>query len=416
MKSNISREFEVFKNVIIKQTGASLDEPLLKAVASGIDEFGGWLDRAAAGLEERVKGLRDENETLRSLVGIGEADVRAKILEQAAELNFLRDQLLALKADLSASGKANDALRLELEQFRQELGRIRELREKENGKNSGELSKLLEKLDALEAKISKQQGEIEEEKKKLSADNSAALEQARRAVEARAREEIRLLGTRLRNLGNPISGSAKFCLEKIEGMRNLSKKGKNCEEALELAPDLDLIMRNGQEITQVLDSYMKLYEDVKPDLENVDFAKVWDSVNVKFANQFVRSGVKVRMPQEKKYPPFVTDAKVLQEIVDALAVNALESLPKGGKLLISGEFSAENAKLVFADDGPGVKPDNAQKLFLPFFTTKPGHWGMGLARSLKLAKTLGGSLEYAPPSGGTGCEFTLTLPSLKGKK
>jgi signal transduction histidine kinase len=415
MKTEISREFEVFKNVIIKQTAAALEEPLLKAVSSGMDEFGEWLDRAVEALGARVKGLKEENDTLRALIGLGDTDVRAKILEQAAELTFLREQLLKLKSGLTSSDGTNDDLRLEVEKLRQELAKKQAQREDENSKHGAELAKLLEKLAALEKKISVQQEEIENEKAKLSAANAVSVEASRRALEVRSREEIKLLGARLRNLGNPIAGSAKFCLDKLENIRNAPKNKNNEEALLELAPDLDMILKNSQEITQVLDSYMKLYEEPKLTLENIDFTKVWDALNVKFASQFVRSGVKVRMPQEKKYPLFVSDKKMLQEITETLMVNALEALPKGGKLEITGKFGEEAVELIFTDDGPGLKPDNLSKLFLPFFTTKPGHWGMGLVKALKMAKSLGGNLEYAPPAAGPGCVFTFTAPTLKGK-
>ena len=114
------------------------------------------------------------------------------------------------------------------------------------------------------------------------------------------------------------------------------------------------------------------------------------------------------MPAEKKYPVFVSDKKTLQDLSETLITNALEALPKGGILDIAGQFGEDDVKISFSDNGPGIRADDTDKLFLPFFSTKPGHWGMGLARAQKLVKALGGSLAYQAKD--PGCLFTLYIP------
>ena len=61
------------------------------------------------------------------------------------------------------------------------------------------------------------------------------------------------------------------------------------------------------------------------------------------------------------------------------------------------------------DDGPGIAPELREKVFYPFFTTRSGGSGVGLATAQKIAVSHGGCLELGPGREG-GCVFHLKLP------
>jgi PAS domain S-box-containing protein len=108
------------------------------------------------------------------------------------------------------------------------------------------------------------------------------------------------------------------------------------------------------------------------------------------------------------------DPKLLHQVFVNLIVNAEQAITsqrERGALRISIERADGKIGFVFADDGPGISPENIGKIFDPFFTTKRpgGGTGLGLAICTAIAKEHGGSIEVQS-SPGKGAEFRVWLP------
>ena len=65
-----------------------------------------------------------------------------------------------------------------------------------------------------------------------------------------------------------------------------------------------------------------------------------------------------------------------------------------------------------ADSGPGIAPDDAQRIFDPFYSTKEAGLGVGLSISRAIIEAHGGRLSLTP-NGGGGSVFRFTLPAMK---
>ena len=116
------------------------------------------------------------------------------------------------------------------------------------------------------------------------------------------------------------------------------------------------------------------------------------------------------------------DAEQIGQVVHNLVSNALEAMPGGGRVRVSvvDEAVAADApldlpagayvRMSFEDDGPGLDPEQAARVFEPGFTTKPGGAGLGLTISHSIARKHGGAVRLrARP--GTGCRFEVFLPA-----
>jgi len=100
----------------------------------------------------------------------------------------------------------------------------------------------------------------------------------------------------------------------------------------------------------------------------------------------------------------------LNQVITNLVQNAIEAAPDtGGIVRVSGARDGDELVISVKDNGPGIRPEDIQRIFTPFFTTKgPGRgMGMGLTIVWRVVQSLGGTLEVKP---GPGAEFVLRLP------
>lgn len=93
-----------------------------------------------------------------------------------------------------------------------------------------------------------------------------------------------------------------------------------------------------------------------------------------------------------------------------LAMNAIQAASGPVKLTLKAQVSAgQTLNLVFSDDGPGIAPEKAERIFEPFYTTRPDGTGLGLAVVRSVFQAHGGDIELVR---GTSCgaRFSMTLP------
>ena len=92
-----------------------------------------------------------------------------------------------------------------------------------------------------------------------------------------------------------------------------------------------------------------------------------------------------------------------------LITNAIEAMPKGGKLEIKSEKTKNCLKITFRDTGVGISRKNLRKLFTPLFTTKAKGIGMGLAICKRIISVHGGSIDVKSKEG-AGTLVTVAIP------
>jgi signal transduction histidine kinase len=106
----------------------------------------------------------------------------------------------------------------------------------------------------------------------------------------------------------------------------------------------------------------------------------------------------------------------LNQVISNLVQNAIEASPDASGLVCVRGYIDEENKLVLSvkDNGPGVKAEDAARIFTPFFTTKgPGRgMGLGLTIAWRVVHALGGSLQVLP---GPGAEFIMRMPRKQGR-
>ena len=109
----------------------------------------------------------------------------------------------------------------------------------------------------------------------------------------------------------------------------------------------------------------------------------------------------------------LADQVQLQQVILNLLVNAIEAInlmPESRELKItSGLQDADSVLITVEDSGPGIAPENLDKIFDTFFTTKPAGMGMGLSICRSIIEAHGGRL-WASGAAPRGCIFHIVLP------
>lgn len=117
-------------------------------------------------------------------------------------------------------------------------------------------------------------------------------------------------------------------------------------------------------------------------------------------------------------PPALVDPGMFSEVVRNLILNAADAVCQAPQKIIRIETSSDGrfAILTLADSGSGIEPDRQRTLFTPYFTTKPGGTGLGLAVSRKIAIEHGGDLvllDTSPYPDASGAAFRAKVPLAK---
>ncbi|HYK40554.1 MAG TPA: HAMP domain-containing sensor histidine kinase, partial [Candidatus Eremiobacteraceae bacterium] len=107
-------------------------------------------------------------------------------------------------------------------------------------------------------------------------------------------------------------------------------------------------------------------------------------------------------------------AEALNDIASNLLVNALEAVPFGGHITVSGEIREHTIAFFIDDDGAGIPESLREKILQPFFTTKSQGTGLGLAIVARRVAECDGTLSWKSPlHDGGGTRFEIGLPRMK---
>ena len=117
----------------------------------------------------------------------------------------------------------------------------------------------------------------------------------------------------------------------------------------------------------------------------------------------------VRFELEGSAPVVMVDPQLLQIVLLNLFLNAADAMHGTGTIRLLAAVSDGVCRIVVADTGPGIPPDIRDRIFTPFFTTKPRGTGLGLSTAKRLVDIHHGRVSVeCPPAGGT--VVTIELP------
>jgi len=207
---------------------------------------------------------------------------------------------------------------------------------------------------------------------------------------------VRVLGHELNNSLAPICSIA----GSLEDMVKREKRPSDWED--DLRRGLRVIAERSDALGRFMRDYSRLARLPKPQPQSVDLG-----TQVRIA-----AGLETRLNVEVNAGPTTiikVDPDQLQQVLINLIRNAVDaSLETHGAVQVGWSKNGSSLNVYIRDEGPGIS--NPGNLFVPFFTTKPGGSGIGLALSRQIAEAHGGSLTLVNRRDRSGCEARIHLP------
>ncbi len=216
---------------------------------------------------------------------------------------------------------------------------------------------------------------------------------------------------RLADLGRVAAGLA-------HELRNPLASMAGSIELLRAAPGLsmgdarlmEIVLREAARLEQLVAAFLAFSRPAQPRPERTELERVVAETLEVFANDPAAARVRI----ERELAPTVAwcDPGQLRQVLWNLIANAAYAVSQregGGTVRVSCAPDGERARVAVEDDGPGIADADLAHLFTPFFTTKQGGTGLGLATVQRIVDANAGAVSVE--SGREHTRFTVRLPS-----
>lgn len=175
--------------------------------------------------------------------------------------------------------------------------------------------------------------------------------------------------------------------------------------------EVEIIDRQAARIERIVSGLLQFGRRKEQQMEQVDLHAILEDVLAGVGHQVPLAGIAVIRDWDPALPEITADGDQLLQVFTNLAVNAVQAMPEGGKLVMTTRFApdTESCTVVVSDTGIGIPQQKISRIFNPFFSTKATGTGLGLSISYGIIKEHRGTIEVSSTPG-AGTSFTVTLP------
>ncbi|HEX9763670.1 MAG TPA: ATP-binding protein [Candidatus Acidoferrales bacterium] len=219
----------------------------------------------------------------------------------------------------------------------------------------------------------------------------------------------KLAATIAHEVNNPLAGIltyARLCLKQLDSPEvTPEKRGEVLEQ-------LRIIERESRRCGGIMRNLLSFARQAPPRREPAELNALVERTLALVRHELELRGIELTTRLADNLPPVACDSSQIQQVLLALAVNATEAMPRGGRLTLeTGAVSEGAVEVRVRDTGIGIPSGALPHIFEPFFTTKEDQHrtGLGLAVARSIVEQHGGALEVASTPG-QGTEFVVRLP------
>lgn len=208
-----------------------------------------------------------------------------------------------------------------------------------------------------------------------------------------------MVGHDIRNPLQAITSDVYLAKNELASMPESDEKKNALESLTEIEENTEYINK----IVADLQDYARI---LMPQFTKVNVEKVFQEV---LSSVTIPKDVAVSYSIANDFPILTLDASYLKRIMTNLISNALQAIPKEGKLTVDAFCQNGSAVISVADTGVGISDEVKDKIFTPLFTTKSKGQGFGLPVIKRLTESMGGTVTFDSEKG-KGAKFTIKFP------
>ncbi len=227
----------------------------------------------------------------------------------------------------------------------------------------------------------------------------------RRTLEQRLRH-----AERLSDLGRLTAGVAHEINNPLEGIANyLALLDRSGDDAERRSRYLEMVRQGFDRVRTIVRDLLTFAQPRQPRRERLDLPAVLEDVERIAQYDRGLKGITLENEFPRSLPEVWGDRVGLEQVFLNLILNAGQAMRGAGTLHVRLERVEDGIQIELADTGPGIAPEALERLFDPFFTTRPEGTGLGLAISFGIIGAHGGEIRAANrPEGGA--VFRVLLP------
>jgi signal transduction histidine kinase len=236
--------------------------------------------------------------------------------------------------------------------------------------------------------------------------NSHMLEVKALEAEVLQRERLSALG----NLAAAVAHEVRNPLNTISiGLQRLKVEFQPTQDEDEYSRLTQLMLGEVHRLNSIVEQFLSLARPLEIKPEELAAQDVLNELATLIEAEGRQSKVQIRVVAPLSLPPLKADREYLRQSLLNLTLNSLQAMPEGGTLTLEAKTSNGNFLISVTDTGTGIAPENRNRIFEPYFTTKAKGSGLGLAITRRIVEAHGGTITVTNQAHG-GCRFLISLP------
>jgi len=211
---------------------------------------------------------------------------------------------------------------------------------------------------------------------------------------------LRVTSHEILNSLAPVSSCAQTAQSLVDDViaRNLHQ-GQFNDEMRDIRESVETVLRRSEGLTRFIQSYRQLSRTPPPKKKKIHLEAYFRRLESLVKSELARKQIELSFRHKPASLTVFADEDLLDQALINLIRNAADALSEtaGGEIQVSADLDSRSHTIIeVADNGPGIPGELADKVFLPFFTTRSTGSGIGLALTRYIMLSHGGKVSHFP--------------------